>query len=222
MKKFGLVLLAVVLALGVLGVGYAMWYEDLYIEGTVYTGEVYGYWTACYCFDPGLDPNPDGSNKGKDVGSTTCTIDPTDPRILYITVQNGYPCYWNDCEVEYTIGGTVPVHVEDIIIEPLNYTPASGYMADDGDLWVSVVDGIGLQLHPGDRDQSHQRDRDRAVFGHAQRPYRRAWLVRPGGDRDVDHVAMTKGGRGRGRAGQPGQVQRRNVNRGGHGQMGGQ
>ena len=150
MKKFGLLLLAVVLALGTLGVGYAMWYEDLYIEGTVYTGEVYGYWTACYCFDPGLDPNPDGSNKGKDVGSTTCTIDPTDPRILYITVQNGYPCYWNDCEVEYTIGGTVPVHIEDIIIEPLNYDPASGYMADDGDLWVSVVDGIGLQLHPGD------------------------------------------------------------------------
>jgi hypothetical protein len=150
MKKIGLLCLALVLALGTLGVGYAMWYEDLYIYGTVNTGEVYGYWSACYCFDNGNDPNPDGSNKGKDVGSTVCQIDPTDPRILHITVTNGYPCYWNDCEVEFTIGGTVPIIIEDIIITPDNFTLASAYGADDGELWVDVVDGISLQLHPGD------------------------------------------------------------------------
>ncbi len=40
MKKVGLILLALVLALGVLGVGYAMWSDTLLINGTVNTGTV--------------------------------------------------------------------------------------------------------------------------------------------------------------------------------------
>lgn len=40
MKKVGLILLALVLALGVLGVGYAMWSDTLFISGTVTTGTV--------------------------------------------------------------------------------------------------------------------------------------------------------------------------------------
>ena len=95
MKKFGLLLLALVLALGTLGVGYAMWYEDLYIDGTVYTGEVYAYWDLCGCFDI----------EDKDVGTIDCQIDASDPRILTITVNNGYPCYFGDCEVEYAETG---------------------------------------------------------------------------------------------------------------------
>ena len=139
MKKFGLLCLALVLALGTLGVGYAMWYEDLYINGTVNTGEVYGYWSFCGCFDI----------ESKDVGAISCQVDQVDPRILHITVTNGYPCYFGDCEVEFTIGGTVPVIIEDIVITPDNFTMASANGADDGELWVDVVDGIGLQLHPG-------------------------------------------------------------------------
>jgi hypothetical protein len=40
MKKFGLLCLAIVLALGALGVGYASWTDTIFIEGTVETGEV--------------------------------------------------------------------------------------------------------------------------------------------------------------------------------------
>jgi hypothetical protein len=40
MKKIGLLCLALVFALGALGVGYAMWSDTLYIDGTVYTGDV--------------------------------------------------------------------------------------------------------------------------------------------------------------------------------------
>jgi hypothetical protein len=40
MKKIGLLCLALVLALGALGVGYAHWTDTIYIEGTVNTGSV--------------------------------------------------------------------------------------------------------------------------------------------------------------------------------------
>jgi len=40
MKKIGLLCLALVLALGALGVGYAMWQDTVTIEGTVNTGSV--------------------------------------------------------------------------------------------------------------------------------------------------------------------------------------
>ena len=45
MKKIGLLALALVLALGTLGVGYAMWFEDLIIDGTVYTGDLDADWS---------------------------------------------------------------------------------------------------------------------------------------------------------------------------------
>ena len=40
MKKIGLLCLALVLALGTLGVAYAMWWDEVTIEGTVNTGSV--------------------------------------------------------------------------------------------------------------------------------------------------------------------------------------
>ena len=40
MKKFGLICMALVLALGALGIGYASWSDSIYIEGTVNTGTV--------------------------------------------------------------------------------------------------------------------------------------------------------------------------------------
>ena len=40
MKKIGILCLALVLALGSLGIGFAHWSDQLYVEGTVNTGEV--------------------------------------------------------------------------------------------------------------------------------------------------------------------------------------
>jgi hypothetical protein len=39
-KKLGFIVLAVVLALGVLGVGYAQWSHTINVNGTVYTGDI--------------------------------------------------------------------------------------------------------------------------------------------------------------------------------------
>lgn len=149
MKKLGIICLALVLALGTLGVGFALWSETLYIEGTVDTGEVAAEWTGCYCFDQGLDPNPDGSNKGKDVGSTVCEIEPEARHLLLITVENAYPCYWNDCQVEITNTGTVPIIFEDMVITPHDFVLASAYGANDGEVWIDLVNGVGeIQLEP--------------------------------------------------------------------------
>lgn len=152
--KMATLFIVSIMALAGVSTGYALWYENLIIDGEVNTGEVYAYWSLCTNYDQGLDPNPDGSNKGKDVGSTICVIDANDPRILHITINNGYPCYYNDCEVEYTIGGTVPIKVQSIEVIAYGFTLASDNGANDGELWVELVDGVGSQLHPGDKGAS--------------------------------------------------------------------
>lgn len=97
MKKIGLICLAVVLALGGLGIGFAHWSDQLYIEGTVETGEVLIGFVDQLTDDDGVvdnalkDWDDDGSdplwlgadpptecsncpNVGKDVASTTCVM----------------------------------------------------------------------------------------------------------------------------------------------------
>lgn len=150
MKKIGLICLALVMALGALGVGYAMWDKTLFIEGTVNTGEVNALWTSAFNFDgPGeKDLNFDGSRKDKDVGETIVTGVGT--QTLVITILNGYPCYFNDIEYHFQNTGTVPVKIQSITLTPLDFTLASAMGADDGELWVVFYDGIGSQLEPGD------------------------------------------------------------------------
>lgn len=95
MKKIGLLCLAVVLALGSLGIGFAHWSDQLYVEGTVETGEVLiGFVDQCTDDDgvPGpkdpddFGPDPlwpfpdppttctDCPNIGKPVATTTCVL----------------------------------------------------------------------------------------------------------------------------------------------------
>jgi hypothetical protein len=100
-RRIPLVVLAAIMlfVLSTIGVAYALWAEALTIDGTVYTGEVYGEWTSCICNDDVLDPLPNPWPYSypipvrKDVGSTSCSIDPNDPRIMHLTILNGYPSY---------------------------------------------------------------------------------------------------------------------------------
>jgi len=66
MKKIGLICLALVMALGGLGVGYAMWSDTLTITGNVNTGEVVVEFTSQYDNDDShqLDPKEAGSWSG--------------------------------------------------------------------------------------------------------------------------------------------------------------
>jgi hypothetical protein len=51
MKKIGLLCLALVLALGTLGIGYAHWMDTIYIEGKVHTGLLCWEFVSCSLLD---------------------------------------------------------------------------------------------------------------------------------------------------------------------------
>lgn len=157
--------IGVVFLLLVTGVAYGLWSETLRVEGIVHTGEVYGEWTSCICIDSdagSLDPLPPDPWPysyppwvRKDVGRTTCAIDSTDPRILHLTISNGYPSYWGNCEVHFANTGTVPVVIRGYRIVAHNFTRATKNGAGNGEIWVRYWDGVGAPMEPAPCDEEN-------------------------------------------------------------------
>jgi hypothetical protein len=134
-KKLGLILMAVVLALGALGVSYAMWYEDLFIDGTVTTGNLdVGYYCSWGDF---WDTEPDG----KDVSYITKAWGADDKSITF-TIVNAYPCIDYYGEFCLNVGaGSIPVHFGPWLIDR-GTMPASATIEVTPDL-------TGAQRHAG-------------------------------------------------------------------------
>ena len=132
MKKIGVICLALVLALGSMGVGYALWSDSLYLEGTINTGEVDTEIISIASDDVGIDPGYD-----KHVATTEVAI--IDSKTATITVTNGYPSYSNWVHFTTAILGTVPVRLQAINIVNPNQC-----------ITVDAWNGIGEQRHPGD------------------------------------------------------------------------
>ncbi|MCL4269650.1 MAG: hypothetical protein KJZ72_08895 [Anaerolineales bacterium] len=167
-----------------LGVAYGLWSEILQIDGIVYTGEVYGEWTSCICTDvmPGsLDPTPadyglpwpypyPSTFPRKDVGSTSCTIDKEDPRLIHLTIQNGYPSYWGNCEVHFANTGSVPIIIRGYKVVAENFKLASKNGAEDGELWVKYWDGVGAQLEPCPAPDGYECENAASVQYHVEQP----------------------------------------------------
>jgi len=132
MKKIVILCLALVLVLGTMGVGYAMWDKTLFIDGTVNTGEVNAIFTTASCDDTGIDPGHD-----KDVGS--CTVTGAGTQTLTITITNGYPCY--ECTVNFTVDNTrtIPVKVQTL--------SAPGAPSQITVSWTGLT--VGQQIDPG-------------------------------------------------------------------------
>jgi len=159
--KLGTVAMLLVLALAAMGSGYALWSKVLKIEGTINTGKVDARWSGVICsefhpwpFSPAILP---GEVDGKDVGRTTWALDPNDDQILIITIENSYPSYSVDCQVEFVNDGSVPVIIRGNDITPvtpnlhncvLSGTQTKTLSCDE--LTVVFVDGIGSQVDPGD------------------------------------------------------------------------
>jgi len=175
MKKIGLLCLALVLALGTMGVGYAMWFEDLYIDGIVNTGELDWQFLcgSVICGDPGTTidkqcgdnfENPYPESTGKHVGTTEVVCLDTDQDgdvdTLQVTVTNGYPHYYVHVAWRACNNGTIPLHFERAIIGsgaveyPFYDVPASATLDGDGDgimdIEVWFGNNFGAQVHPGD------------------------------------------------------------------------
>jgi len=87
----------------------------------------------------------------KNVASTT--VIGVGTSVVTITVNNAYPLYGQDMEVEFTYYGSIPVRVQSIQLVPVgDWTiDTTTPWAPNGTspLWISLPDGIGTQLENG-------------------------------------------------------------------------
>jgi hypothetical protein len=182
MKKIGLLCLALVLALGSLGVGYAAWTDTIFVNGTVSTGNV----------DIGFSKiavsEPNGEVEGKEVGEITSQLsDPIAGCTVYYPwdheapvyekaeffMTNAYPCYQTSAMVDVATCGTVPVKItdltvsmaqvnplnHDVIIETLTWVPTTGengyFINDEGETVFEMifVNLVGTQLHRPEKEK---------------------------------------------------------------------
>jgi hypothetical protein len=148
--RIGLLALALVLAIGTIGVVYTLWSSTLSITATVQTGSVDARWSAAFCSDLEAET---------DVGYTAASIEPSDPAHLVFNIVNGYPSYTGNCQVEYRYLGSVPAKVDSISLIPgsaltgceVAQSPTTGSLTATCDqLTVRWIDGLCTQLHRGD------------------------------------------------------------------------
>lgn len=133
MKKIGLLCLALVLALGTLGVGYAMWSDEVIIEGTVDTGTLrIGIIKAeaeLYQDKPVATVELSFEDE---IGPWDCDSPPGAEDSAYgklvVTLNNTFPCL--EVDIEFYVGGmgTIPIHITGI-----NMTDPTGELTSEWD-----------------------------------------------------------------------------------------
>ena len=132
MKKIALLCLALVLALGTLGVGLALWSETLYIDGTIYTGELDVEWSQGVPYDD--EPME------KDFSWAECMIDGD---TIYIWIYNAYPSITYTIPIDIHNIGTIPVHLCGLVVTGGNLPACST---------VAFPDWYCIQVHPDEEE----------------------------------------------------------------------
>jgi len=173
MKRIGLLCLAIVLALGTLGVGYAAWTDTVYITGTVNTGNVDWEivpgsqsqksddpdWNCFWDLEVGTRaPDPEGKN----VATTTVVIESVaHPHLMTVTLDNAYPYYYDHIAFVVHGLGSIPLRIwkaevwnDGTLVKTL-YANDYVYLNLDGepgnDLELYWGNGWGEQLHYCDK-----------------------------------------------------------------------
>ena len=113
----GLLFAISLVALAVMGMGYAHWSQTLYINGTVTTGKLCVGIAATGTNDPGnaTDPGKDkhvGATESVNVGDVKCSHNGTNyyEEIMYV-ITNAYPCYNSTGYFQIANCGTIPVNI---------------------------------------------------------------------------------------------------------------
>lgn len=122
MKKIGLLCLALVLALGTLGVGYSMWFDQVVIEGTADTATL----------RLGIIKAEAELYQDKDVATVDltfegpikaweCIVPPGAEDYAYeklvVTLNNTFPCLTVDIEFYVGSAGTIPIHITGLAMD---------------------------------------------------------------------------------------------------------
>lgn len=119
-KRMMLVSIVTVLALALMGFGFARWSDMVTIGGNVETGNVEVSVDAVETNDPGETPDPNyppGDNwEGKDVASCEIANSSTGEsnKEVTVTINNAYPWYQPGFTFEIKGEGTVPVKVDNV------------------------------------------------------------------------------------------------------------
>jgi hypothetical protein len=186
MKKIGLLALALVLALGTLGVAYAMWWDDLTISGSISTNTVSIGFTEFDCTEKyecpvGSGVFYNGEYEGKDVATVTCgygggsyfTDECTDLsgyKVGSVTIEDGYPCHWTFITFVIKNLGTTPVIIQQWQpVDPTGELEWDGvdslcaYNPDTSEYDIPIlrfrsVNLVGDQLHSGEEGDKAEID----------------------------------------------------------------
>lgn len=172
-EKIAVLFIVSIMALAGISTSYALWHEDLIIDGTAETGELDWKFTNVGNLDPGPPPIsvPDyHCNPGfegyiywrgdKDIGYTTTTVT-ADVHVAEITLNNVYPCYFNMITLYMQATGTIPLRIqsvtfssdfEEIVIEqgePIFNLDLDGDAYPDIEFWWRDRIIFGCELYPG-------------------------------------------------------------------------
>ncbi|MEM4717457.1 MAG: hypothetical protein QXE81_01700 [Desulfurococcaceae archaeon] len=128
--------------LATIGFALAMWYETLYVNVTVQTGEVKVEFSEWYCSDTGPDPQAEGFNneEGKDVANCSVSVEVEEDGVvtkLAVSLDNAYPGYMVDIYLLIDNIGTIPVKLYDYI---LNF---------DEPIYAELIIPEDAQIDPG-------------------------------------------------------------------------
>jgi len=108
--KMTAIFAALMIALMLAGVSYAMWEKTITITGTVNTGKVDVQFCNVAVY----------SDEAKEVSSWSAVV--TDPEHITVTIDNAYPCIWYTIDADINNVGTIPV-----IIQSIKVTGLPGY-----------------------------------------------------------------------------------------------
>ena len=163
----GAVAFAIVLVLAAMGLVYGNWSQTLSISGTVTTGGVSAEWQVPTDSSGTLLSKCIDNEGGKDVAQMT---QEANGKTLNVTILNGYPNYFADCEVELlytgqTPGAIVSVSLEGKNVDCVSTTPSAtgsfaatcGEVAGEPELFVEWVNGLGcttFHLQSGEKHAS--------------------------------------------------------------------
>lgn len=177
MRKIKVLALVLVFTFAALGGAYAMWYDSLFLDTTVETGNVDICWVCVTSSDPGpnykgecgqgtdvfngsLDSmevgNPNSAEL-KNIGSLNFEMgndneygdDRSKDDKLEITLKNGYPGYQESIEAGIKNIGTVPVKFRITAENVPCWLQVKTYLPDEGKEGDQFTALEGYQLDPG-------------------------------------------------------------------------